>query len=501
MSSERLNGPLMKGAGSRPNEECAQALASRKHAGSFFQQTVKPTLRSLRFRLMAWNAAVVALAAVMTLVGMRVGLRRALVNEMDRLLVDRLGELSQTIVAAPIDSLSSAPLERSGLSRPNGQRSALVMTDSGDVLWSSDDRLKSVPLHETAASSSPTNVGAYRVVQERVRLADGKSVVLRVGVPLAEIESDIKRIDKLALAYAACVLAIAPLVGYWLAGRVVLPLRDLIHRTASLRPVKRGDRLAISGAGDELDQLAGTINGLIDRIGSYLRHREDFVANAAHELRNPVAAIRSTAEVALGSERTKQEYENLLEEMIEECARLELLVSQLLLLSESDANRLRPHDETLDLSEIVRQATATFGPAAESLDIHLQVASAPALVDGNRQHLQQVVSNLLDNALKFTQSGGSIRVSLETDRQTENARFVVSDGGIGIQEADLPHVFERFYRGDKSRAHDLRDRGAGLGLSICKSIVEAHGGSITVASRWGHGATFTVLLPLATLKT
>src|SRR5690606_16829243 len=112
---------------------------------------------------------------------------------------------------------------------------------------------------------------------------------------------------------------------------------------------------------------------LLDRITSYLHHREDFVANAAHELRNPVAAIRSTAEVALGGERSKEEYEGLLEEMIEECARLETLVSQLLLLSESDASRLRFHEKSLDLSEVVQQASSTFGPAAESLDIRLKV--------------------------------------------------------------------------------------------------------------------------------
>jgi signal transduction histidine kinase len=174
-----------------------------------------------------------------------------------------------------------------------------------------------------------------------------------------------------------------------------------------------------------------------------------------------------------------------------------LLVSQLLLLAESDANRLKIHAQRLDLSQVVQRAAATFGPAAESLGIRVYVSTLPAMVQGNKHHLQQVVSNLLDNALKFTSASGRIGISLDVDARSKEAVLVVSDSGVGIAAEELPLVFDRFYRGEHARYGQARERGAGLGLSICKSIVEAHHGTIQVASTPSAGSTFTVRLPLA----
>lgn len=453
---------------------------------------LKDLSRTLSFRLMIWNALVVSLTAIITLVGMQVGVRRALLHEMDRFLLDDLQVLQDTLEGAP-DAVAALESDRNVHFE---KRSAAVMDQSGKVLWSTDDAMRNLVVRGKRADSQPASHDGYRFVESRVRISDGRILTARVGMPLEVIENETNRVDRLALSFASGALLVAPVLGYWLAGRVVRPLRELNERTARLRPTKkRDDRLPIGGAGDELDQLAGSINALLDRITSYLRHREDFVANAAHELRNPVAAIRSTAEVALGVERTQQEYESLLEEMIEECSRLEILVSQLLLLSESDANRLRFHEQCLDLSEVVQQSVATFGPAAESLDIRLTVASAPVFVDGNRQHLRLVVSNLLDNAVKFSAPGGSITVFLTSDADRGEAVLVVEDTGIGIDPSEIEQVFERFYRGDKARIHDDAHRGAGLGLSICKSIVEAHAGQISVASELGKGTSFMVRLP------
>jgi heavy metal sensor kinase len=459
----------------------------------------KSMLRTLRFRLLAWNATVVALTAVVTLVGMQVGVRKALLHEIDQFLLDGLEELCPLIESATVESLPAANEPSSTVHLHFGQRLAAVLDQSGQVLWSSDG--KALAIAAPIVDGQPASIGDFRVVQRHVRDANGKDLVAQVGIPLEVIDANINRVDALALSFAAALLVIAPFVGYWLAGRAVSPLRELILQTSRLRPTKLDDRLPIRNSGDELDQLAGTINGLLNRIASYLTHREDFVANAAHELRNPVAAIRSTAEVTLASKRSGQEYEQVLEEMIDECARLESLVSQLLLLAESDANRLRVHEQRLDLSEVVQHAAATFGPAAQSLDILVDVSSCPAPIEGNRHHLQQVVSNLLDNALKFTPAGGRISMSLNTDPSTQEVVLMVSDSGIGIPSGDLPLVFERFHRGENARYSQASDRGAGLGLSICKSIVEAHRGSIRVESVAGSGTKFIVRLPLVRSST
>jgi signal transduction histidine kinase len=174
-------------------------------------------------------------------------------------------------------------------------------------------------------------------------------------------------------------------------------------------------------------------------------------------------------------------------------------VSQLLLLAESDADRLRVHEQRIDLSQLVQRAAATFGPAGESLDIHVDVSTHPALVQGNQHHLQQVISNLFDNALKFTPAGGRIGTSLDIDAATNEAVLVVSDSGTGIPANEIPLVFERFYRGEHARYAQPGGRGAGLGLAICKSIVEAHRGTIRVESKPGAGSTFIMRLPLASM--
>ena len=264
------------------------------------------------------------------------------------------------------------------------------------------------------------------------------------------------------------------------------------------------------GTGDELDSLARTINGLLDRIADYLQQEHDFLANAAHDLRTPLAAIRSNVEVALSGNRSEEEYRELLGLVMEQCSALQTLLNQLLLLAETDANRLQTDSEPVPLDEVVKRVVEMFEGVAEELGVDLVVAerlpSAP--VAGRRHHLRQVVSNLIDNALKFTAARraagftadglqGRVTIALERDDETSRVRLRVIDNGIGIGSADVSHVFERFYRADKSRARDVAVTGTGLGLSICKAIVDAHGGAIHVKSRPGEGATFTVVLPLA----
>jgi signal transduction histidine kinase len=295
------------------------------------------------------------------------------------------------------------------------------------------------------------------------------------------------------------VFIIAPLVGYWLALRVTRPLSLIISTTSQLRPDRMHERLPIRNTGDELDQLSQTVNGLLDRIANYLAQKRDFLANSAHELRTPLAAIRSTIEMALGEGRSRQEFEELLAEAIDSCSSLEFLVNQLLLLAETEANGPRARRDRVNLSEIVDKAVDMFQGVAEAKQIRLQANFGPgiAYVEGNRHHLRQVLNNLLDNAVKFNQVGGTISVELATDDRTPQAILRVRDTGIGIAAEDLPHIFERFYRCDKSRTRAADAQGNGLGLSICRAVVQAHDGQIFVDSDPGKGTTVTVSLPLA----
>jgi signal transduction histidine kinase len=242
-----------------------------------------------------------------------------------------------------------------------------------------------------------------------------------------------------------------------------------------------------------------------------LKQEHDFLANAAHDLRTPLAAIRSSVEVALGVERSDEEYREILGLVIEQCSSLQTLVNQLLLLAETDADRLQPDIEPVELDQVVGRVVAMFEGVADDHGIELRMEELNSVsVPGNRHHLRQVVSNLLDNAIKFTaaRSGaepcdrgdsshqGCIRVTLVRDESAGMARLRVQDNGIGIAPEDQPQIFDRFFRADKARPRDDGAGGTGLGLSICKAIVESHGGEIAVESNPGEGATFVVSLPL-----
>jgi signal transduction histidine kinase len=181
---------------------------------------------------------------------------------------------------------------------------------------------------------------------------------------------------------------------------------------------------------------------------------------------------------------------------MEECASLEMLVNQLLLLAEGDAGRLALRTEGVRLDQVVQKSLEMFSGVAESGEVQLQAtALAPVTVVGAEGHLRQVINNLVDNALKFTPPGGRVTVEVAAEPGDGQARMVVADNGTGIGPEDLPHIFERFYRGDKARHRNGR-HGTGLGLSICQSIVSALRGTIEVDSTPGHGSRFKVYLPL-----
>jgi signal transduction histidine kinase len=317
-----------------------------------------------------------------------------------------------------------------------------------------------------------------------------------VGASLAIIDSDVAKLSRLMLAAGVLILFVAPLSGYFLAGRATRPLARILSTTARLRPSHIEERLPIRGTRDELDQLSLTINRFLDVLGEYLQRNREFVANAAHELRSPLAAVQSSVEVTLNSPRTVEEYQEMLGEIADECGQLRVLVNQLLLLAETDIERFPVDMRPVRFDRVVDRSVEMFRGAAEERSIELDSDLAEELVvNGDADRLRQVVNNLIDNSLKFTPPGGRVSISLARDSEQNQVVLRASDTGHGIAPEDLAHVFERFYRGDKSRHRELFTSGNGLGLSICQSIVTAHGGTIDVESTSGRGTTFTVRLP------
>jgi two-component system, OmpR family, heavy metal sensor histidine kinase CusS len=468
-------------------------------------------LRTLRFRLMLWNALAVVLTGMGILFCVREGVRRTLVGDLDQVLQEDLQEIAlgfQEESGVSWDILREE-LDRKARGHQFHGWFVRFYDAAGRPTWSSASTPQIADLDSVQGEAASRQ--GFRIL--RIELPGGNRLAKSVAVGSSQnfINLDMTRIDELVASVFLGVLVAAPLGGYLLAGRATRPLAKMIATTEGLHPAQLSERLEIRGTGDELDALAKTVNHLLDRIGDYLRQKHDFLANAAHELRTPLAAIRSSVEVALGGNRSVDEYQELLAEVIDECSSLELLVNQLLILAETDADRLRIYADRVALDKLLVGGVEMFRGVAEFKGLRLRASVFPSVViAGSRNSLRQVVNNLLDNAVKFTSqrygpvlaqangdavTAGEIAVELERDEEHRAARIRIRDNGVGISAEHLPHIFERFYRVDKARTRDGTG-GTGLGLSICRAIIDAHGGTIDVESTPGEGTTFTITLPL-----
>jgi two-component system, OmpR family, heavy metal sensor histidine kinase CusS len=475
-------------------------------------QVARSASKTLRFRLMIWNAGLVMVTAFACFLAVREGLRQLLTSEMDTVLTADIREIGLDVAAlhATASDLHSAATGH-GFARTTELLDALDRKESVHEhngwfvelldpeekrLWASYLTPKLPSIEKSRRDMVPMSLNGYRVLENRQPTSGGRPLRIRVGAPMDFIDRDISSIDRIGMRAVVVLLIAAPLLGYWLAGRAIRPLSDIIQTTARLRPNRMEERLTIRQTDDELDRLSATVNQFLDRIAVYLTQSNNLLANSAHELRTPLAAIRSSIEVAISGNRTPQEYQELLSEVIGECSSLERLVNQLLLLAETDSELIRAHSEQVDLSSLVERCAEMFSAVAEARQVQLVTAIDPRIeVSGFGNHLRQVVNNLLDNAIKFTQAGGAVRVSLFREGSMTVLRM--ADTGMGIPAADLPHIFERFFRGDRSRQRIEQTTGTGLGLSICQAIVAAHGGRIFVETREGSGTTMTVHLASA----
>jgi heavy metal sensor kinase len=245
---------------------------------------------------------------------------------------------------------------------------------------------------------------------------------------------------------------------------------------------------------DEIGRLAATFNRMISRLEQAFERERRFTADASHELKTPLAVLRGDIEVALRRERAPEEYQRVLKSSLEEIARLTTLTDDLLTLARLDAGESVLAIEPVRLDQLAAEACAYIGPLANSagVSLHFDTPQAPIEIEGDQKRLTQLLVNLLDNAIKYTHAGGTVRLALSVINSF--ALIEVSDTGRGIPASALPHIFERFYRQTDPR--DSRVSGFGLGLAISKWIVDAHGGSIQVESEEGQGSHFTVKLPL-----
>jgi len=344
---------------------------------------------------------------------------------------------------------------------------------------------------ETGARRSLPLAPAIRVLSTPI----GRPVrfILQVG----KVEADTLRLRALLLTTLAAALIlglpVAAIGGWWLAGRALAPVRAMTETANRIEAKNLADRLPQPSHNDELGQLAHTFNQLLDRLQAAFQRERRFTADVSHDLRTPLALMKSSIGVALNRPRSATELQGTLVEIDGQIDRLSGILDASLTLSRADSGQLGEHFAPLNLSELLVDLADTSTPYAE--EAHRQSVAcdiAPDLwVKGNRDYLTRLFLNLLDNAMQYTPPGGTIRLTAAP----HGARIaaVIEDDGPGIAPEDLSHIFDRFYRADKARTGGIREH-AGLGLSIAQAIAHAHGGEITVESQLGHGSQFTVWL-------
>ena len=334
-------------------------------------------------------------------------------------------------------------------------------------------------------------LGRYRLVNLAMRDSRSNPLLIRAISPRQAIDRDFQSYLWMFATLGPIAILAALIAGYVVAGHVLSPIQVITAKAKSISADCLNERLPVVNEFDEIGELSCTLNDTFDRLEKSVDSMKRFTSDAAHELRSPVAVMRTEAEIALRKPRSLEEYRAVVESTLAETVRLGGLVDQLLTLSRHDAGVEEMVSDEVPAGALLHDVVSRFVSVAMEKGVSLEADAFPdCFVNGHDVWISQLFFNLIDNAIKFTPAGGSVRVSAEMD--VREVRIIVSDSGVGVSAEHLPHLFERFYRADSAREHY---RGTGLGLAICKSIVDAHHGSIEVASKSGKGTTVTVRMP------
>jgi heavy metal sensor kinase len=277
--------------------------------------------------------------------------------------------------------------------------------------------------------------------------------------------------------------------GWWLASRAIRPIRDISGTAAKISAGDLSQRINAADTESELGQLASVLNSTFARLEAAFGQQKQFASDAAHELRTPVSVLLTQTQSALNRERSGPEYRETLQACERAAKRMRRLIESLLELARLDAGQEKMKQTQFNLSELVKERIEEIRPLAEQKHIQLQADLPDTECTGDPERLGQVITNLLTNAVHYNREDGQILVDVQAQNGT--VTLGITDTGEGIPQDELPNLFKRFYRADKSRA----DGCSGLGLAISKAIIEAHGGTITVASEIDKGTRFEIRLP------
>lgn len=473
---------------------------SLKIGGKIFRRTsVKLTL---------WYIFTFSISTLIIFGFLYLRLNHKLIKEVDRFLLDEIEELKEVMIRNPNDQKILKNFEDHLKAKTYYPIYFRIIRANGDILYISENLKGAVgPLNEKAWANAkegreireniffPGRRRPFRFVTSSFHASSGTLHIIQMGTHLKFVRKSLSNFKYNMLAVLPIIVILGSLGGWVLARRSLSPIGYIASKARSITSENLSERLNSRGADDEMDDLIRTINGMIARLENSFKRMAEFTADASHELKTPICAMRGEAEVLLSKERKAEEYQEGLAHFIEQFDHLNHMINDLILLSKFDATQVELKMTPLRLDLLIKDLCNLFQILAEQNKIAMGMGTMEEItVLGDKVRLQQLFTNLIDNAIKYT-SKGSIHVTLQKNEDT--ALVKIKDTGIGIPKEEQEKIFKRFYRVDKSRSRETG--GVGLGLSIAEWIVHAHHGKIGVESELNKGSIFTLYLPI--LKT
>ena len=462
-------------------------------------------LRSIRqtlaFRLTLWYAAIFTVSSLLAFFVFYLKIASILGERTDEELLEDTEEFAVLLSEKGLEEVKRTMILEA---KNDGEKEIFyrLLSSDGKVLGSSELffwgelSVNQPALERITQDAKPVfetlTIEGRRHTARTVYAPIGPNSILQIGMSLEGNDEFLAEFQKIFGATIALVMIAAGLFGWFLARRALTQVEEVTRTAQAISASDLARRVPVKGQADEIDKLAMTFNDMLDRIQKLVTETKEMTENIAHDLRSPITRIRGMAEMALTAGNAIQEYQAAAASTIEDCDRLLEMINTMLYISQTEASAAELTTEVVDMAGVVRDACELFQPVAEDRGVNLVIDIGAGLkVRGELQALQRMLANLIDNALNHTPVRGTVTVSVNGDRT--NGVITVKDTGIGISQDDLPHIFRRFYRCDRSRSRP----GVGLGLTLVEAIVHAHRGLISVTSNLHAGTIFTVTLPAA----
>lgn len=459
--------------------------------------------RSVYFRLSVWYSGLVIAVSVAFGAYIYHSVQEGLYQEIEQLFSNRIEHISHNIMTQA-NNAEDISQQINALYSPGSNSRLIRISKNGQIVYVSGAP-KDGSFNPSEIKLSPVQANRWierlprqhdMLMVARPVIVKGEDYLIEAGMPVGELNSTLKGLFASLLIGLPFVVLVASAGGYLLVRRALVPVDDIRSTAMKITFGNLSQRLPVAATGDSIEQLSLSLNQMLERLETAYTQLSRFSMDASHELRTPLAIMKAELESLLTEKSVRKdgELEARISSMLEEAERLSHIVESLFSISMLDGGEARTVTERVDLTELVRSTAEQMLLLAEDKSITVDMKLRGLLwVNADSARLKQVIVNVLDNAIKYTPEHGSITV--ETDKMEMLAVVKVTDTGIGIPAEALPHVFERFYRADKVRSRVLG--GAGLGLSIVRSICLAHGGNAKISSIEGRGTTCCIELPLS----